>query len=64
MKTPDEISRLRSQMLEHLEAALALADETGDGTAGYLIESALDVVRADLWPGNLDWPPTSNRRQR
>jgi DNA-binding ferritin-like protein len=52
MKSPEEIAHLRSKMIEHLEAALALADETGDGTARYMIESALDSVRAELWPGN------------
>jgi hypothetical protein len=44
-------------MIEHLESALALADETADGDAGYLIESALDMIRAELLPGNLDLPP-------
>jgi hypothetical protein len=63
MKSPEEIARLRSKMIEHLEAALALADETGDGTTGYLIESALDALRAmgaHMWPGNLDLPPAPN----
>jgi hypothetical protein len=44
-------------MIEHLEAALALADETGDGTTGYLIDSALDMIRAKTLPDNLDLPP-------
>jgi hypothetical protein len=47
MRTPEEIADFRSKMIEHLEAALALADETGDSTAGYMIETALDAVRAD-----------------
>jgi hypothetical protein len=62
MKSPDEIARLRSKMIEHLEAALALADKTGDGTAGYLIESALDTIRADMGPGNLDLPRPPRQR--
>jgi hypothetical protein len=33
MRSPDEIAGLRSKMIEHLEAALALADESGDGVA-------------------------------
>jgi hypothetical protein len=37
-------------MLEHLEAALAVADETQDAEAGYLIERALDLVREAHWP--------------
>ena len=61
MKTPEEISQLRAKMIEHLEAALAIADETQDGTAGYLIESALDAIRSTLWPGNLDLPPRSQK---
>jgi hypothetical protein len=61
MKSPDEIIRLRSKMIEHLEAALSLADESGDGKAGYFIESALDCIRAKLWPGNLDLPRREGR---
>ena len=53
MKSPEEIARLRSKAIEHLEAALALTDETGDATASYYIETALDTIRAELWPGNL-----------
>jgi len=40
------MKQLRGKMLEHLEAALACADETQDERAGYLIERALDCVRA------------------
>ena len=57
MKTPEEIDRFRTKMIEHLEAALALTDETGDGTAGYMIETALDTIRSEMWPANLDRPP-------
>jgi hypothetical protein len=49
-------------MINPLEAPLALADEAVDGTAGYYIESALDTIRADLWPGNLDLPASLRRR--
>jgi len=31
--------------------------ETGDGTAGYMIEAALDTIRSEMWPANLDLPP-------
>lgn len=41
MKTAEEIAALRNKMIEHLEAALAIADETKDGTSGFLIEQAL-----------------------
>jgi uncharacterized phage-like protein YoqJ len=59
MKTPEHIATKRQKMIEHLEAALALADETKDGTAGYMIERALDILRATVLPGNLDVPPPS-----
>lgn len=38
MKSPEQITELRNKMIEHLEAALAIADETQDGTPGFLIE--------------------------
>ena len=57
MKTPEEIDRFRTKMIEHLEAALALTDKTGDGTAGYMIEAALDTIRSKMWPANLDRRP-------
>jgi uncharacterized phage-like protein YoqJ len=47
---PERISQLRDKMLEHLEAALAIADETQDGEAGYMIEQALESVRVAHWP--------------
>jgi hypothetical protein len=36
----------RGQLIRHLEDALALADEIGDGHTGYLIERALDGARS------------------
>ena len=48
--TPDARLQMRSKMIEHLEAALAISDETKDGTTCYLIERALDQARADQWP--------------
>jgi hypothetical protein len=47
---PERTRQLRTKMLEHLEGALACADETQDGAAGYLIEQAMDHVRAAHWP--------------
>ncbi len=64
MHTPDEIVQLRNKMIEHLEAALALADETHDGLTGYMIESALDSIRAATWPGNLDMLPPRRKPSR
>ena len=46
----ERIGQLREKMLEHLEAAPAIADETQDGDAGFRIEQALDYVRAAHWP--------------
>jgi hypothetical protein len=57
MKSPEEMERFRTKTIEHLEAALALTDETGDGTAGYMIEAALDTIHPEMWPANLDLPP-------
>jgi DNA-binding ferritin-like protein len=34
------------QIIKHLEQALALADELGDGGTGFLIEQALDEARS------------------
>jgi hypothetical protein len=48
-----EFERKRDQMIEHLEQALALADELHDSLTGYLIERALDELRAgDFRPGS------------
>jgi len=54
-KSPD-VKVLRQKALEHLEAALAITEETADSLTAYLIERALDQLRADSWPGNLDVP--------
>jgi hypothetical protein len=35
MKTPEQITELRAKMIEYLEAAIALADETQDSTIIY-----------------------------
>jgi hypothetical protein len=60
---PEKIAALRAKLMEHLEAAQALADETKDGVVGYLVESALDQSRAGTWPGNLDLPPPEAPRR-
>jgi hypothetical protein len=57
MRTANEIAQLRTKLIDQLEAAQATADELGDGVPSYLIESALDELRASTWPGNLDVPP-------
>jgi hypothetical protein len=46
----NKTSEWRTKAIEHLEAALALTDESRDRNAGVLIECALDELRATLWP--------------
>lgn len=50
MHSPDKVKELRAKMIEHLESAIALADETQDSTTSYLLERAVDQARADQWP--------------
>jgi hypothetical protein len=61
MTFADDIKAKRAKLMEHLEAALALSDDTKDGVVGFYVESALDQLRADTWPGNLDVPPASRQ---
>jgi hypothetical protein len=46
----DKTRELRAKAIEHLEAALALTDETRDRNAGALIERAINELRVSLWP--------------
>jgi hypothetical protein len=46
----ERLTELRARMLEHLEAALACAEETKDSTAGHHIERAMDELRSAQWP--------------
>src|SRR5947209_19283012 len=39
---PERRKQLRTKALEHLEAARACLDETGDGVGNYLVERAID----------------------
>jgi hypothetical protein len=50
-------NEFRERMLQHLEAALACADETQDGEAGSLIEKAMDVVRVTALREQATRPP-------
>lgn len=63
MSRAEEIAKLRAKLIEQLEAAQATADLLNDGMPGYLIECALDELRASQWPGNLDLPPSSQQRE-
>lgn len=57
MAEPEETTALRLKAIEHLEAALAITAETGDETSQFLIERALDQMRADAWPDAIDEAP-------
>ncbi|MCX7312097.1 MAG: hypothetical protein WCG92_03260 [Hyphomicrobiales bacterium] len=48
MQTAHQIRELRARMIELLERAQALADETGDSAAGVFIATARDRVRGRL----------------
>jgi len=39
-----DTKELRKALAEHLEAALALADELNEGTVGFTVETALDLL--------------------
>ena len=53
MATPDEIYELRKTAIGHLEAALRITETVGDEASGFLIERALDQMRADTWPDRM-----------
>jgi hypothetical protein len=58
--SPERRSELRAKALEHLEAARACVDETGDGVGNYLIERAIDEITTQLYQGldplSENWP--------
>jgi hypothetical protein len=41
---------LTGKLLEHLEAALAIADETQDEEVRLLVQRTIDLVRTANWP--------------
>ena len=55
MKRTDDLAAKR---LKIMGAALALADETGDSVAGFMIDHALDEMKVTVLSGNLDVPPS------
>jgi aryl carrier-like protein len=60
--TYDEVAKLRAKLIEQLEAAQAAADQLNEGSAGHLIECALDELRAIQWLANVALPlPKRNR---
>lgn len=46
-----DTAKPRAEMIEYLEKALALSEQTNEPIVGYLIERALDEVRASHWTG-------------
>jgi hypothetical protein len=46
MHTPEQINELRAKIIEHLERARALAEQTGDSAAGFFIQTARDRLTA------------------
>jgi hypothetical protein len=40
MHSPEQIQEIRAKIIEHLERARALADQTGDFAAGIFIDTA------------------------
>ena len=46
----ERINQLRTKALDHLEAARACMDESGDGMGNYLIERAIDEITSQQWP--------------
>lgn len=45
MKTPEEIDRLKSKLIEHLEAALKIANDLSLNAAKNFIEAAINMIR-------------------
>ena len=60
MAEPEEIHALRLKAIELLATALKITEETGDETTGFLIERALDQMRADAWPDAIDDAPVAH----
>src|SRR5436189_265394 len=62
---PERRKELRTKALEHLEAARACLDETGDGVATYLVERTIDEVPTQLYAGldpfSENWPAKKAR---
>jgi len=64
---PERRRQLRTKALEHLEAARACLDESGDRVGNYLVERAIDEVTSQQWPAldpfSADWPTKPSRKQ-
>jgi hypothetical protein len=60
MTTPDETHISLLQAIERIEAALKLVDDASYPTSAFLIERALDQMRADAWPDAIDDAPNTH----
>lgn len=60
LTTPEEDTVLRMKAIEYLESALVIAEQIGEQISGYLIERALDQMRAEAWPSAIDNAPPSH----
>jgi hypothetical protein len=54
MTIPGDAHASLMQAIERIEAALILVDDDAYPTSAYLIERALDQMRADAWPREID----------
>ena len=60
MTAPHETHACLLQAIERIETALKLVDNTSYPTSAFLIERALDQMRADAWPGAIDDAPNAH----
>jgi hypothetical protein len=60
MATPEDIHGSLIHAIERVEAARQLIDDTSYPTSAYLIERALDQMRADAWPDAIDDAPSAH----
>ena len=57
MSAPDDTQASLLQAIERIEVALKLVDDTTYPTSAFLIERALDQMRADAWPDAIEDAP-------
>jgi hypothetical protein len=60
MAIPDDAQASLLQAIERIEVALKLVDDTSYPTSAFLIERALDQMRADAWPDAIDDAPNAH----
>lgn len=58
MAIPDDSHTSLLQAIERIEVALKLVDDNAYPTSAFLIERALDQLRADAWPDAIDEAPS------